>query len=268
MELLMKKEIVFHIVIVVLIMMISGCETSISKLESEKINGAVITVKHIQSNDDKEFLEIALSNVPNLLFNTSLPDASGRIYLTSYNYFCSSIFGWNDFTMDVSASGTLIENGGRTLLHINSPIEVIGISSGKIRYNEERLIDDSALRTLNNRYERILALSEWMHTQSDVPLFNDEKDFENYWKPLIFPELVSARKRPSSWKKENAEWNRADDINWNVSYTENLFPEDLHVYRNSGGLLRDWEEALSWIYVEYHWNDVCNQLSDAILFAK
>jgi hypothetical protein len=277
------RKIIFYFAIVFLLIVMTAC-TSLMEITGRLLDGTStasktietyeeaeinnIVLKQMRGKDGNDFLAITLSNVPNITFRSSMPNANGMLYITSYTFLCSSVFGWNEFTMDVSASGTFKEYGDSASLQINSPIEIIGISSGKIRYNNERLIDDSAIRTLNNRYERILALVEWMKTQNDVPTFTSEKDFQSYWKPFILPELVSAKKRPVSWSKEYTEWNRVNDINWNVSYTQNIFPEELHIYRNSGGLLRDWEESLSWIFLVYTWNDLCNQLNNTILLRK
>jgi hypothetical protein len=280
----MKKENIFFITIILLLVLITGCTSLMEKtgqfldgslLEAKKINeyrvtkngGSVVNTMQ-NKKDGNEYLLITTDAMPNITFKASMPDASGRFYVTSYTFLSSSVFGWNEFTMDVSASGTFAVSGNTASLQINNPIEVINISSGKIRYNDERLVDDAALRSLNNRYERILALVEWMKAQPNVPVFTSEKHFSSYWQPIILPESLSAKKRPSSWSKEDTEWNYADDINWNVTYTKKIFPEDLHIYRNSGALLRDFEEAISWIYLEYDWNDLCNQLNATIQLTK
>lgn len=279
----MKKKFFLHAVIFLFIILITGC-TSLMEKAGQLLDGTLLeakklaeykesendrfVLKHMRGKDGQEYFLITDSRMPALSMKTSMPDSSGRLYLTSYTFLCGSVSGWNEFTMDISASGTIENNGDNLSLHINAPIELIHISSGKIRYNDERLIDDSAVRSLNNRRERILALVEWMKMQQDAPSFTSEKDFQSYWQPLILPESVSAKKRPSAWSKEDELWNRGEDINWNVSYTQKIFPEELHVYRNSGALLRDWEESFSWIFLEYTWNDLCNQLSETIRLTK
>jgi hypothetical protein len=274
MELLMKKRICMYSAITLLILSFSGCvvlrmtgqlldgTVTASKtiaVYEETVNGG-ITVKQEQRKDGTEFLVISLDTEPNLMLYTSVPDASGRIYLTSYTFLCSSTSGWNEFTMDISAGGTFTAEGNTASLQITSPIEIIGISSGKIRYNDQRSIEDAALRSLRNRYERIIALVEWMKSQADIPVFNSEKEFQSYWKPIILPELISKKNKPASWSENQAEWNRSEDIKWNISYTRQIFPEDLYEYRNSGGILRDFEEALSWTYFEYNWTMIANEL--------
>jgi hypothetical protein len=234
----------------------------------EEAGNSGVMVKHMQSKDGNDFLTISFGMMPHIIFKSSMPDVTGRIYLTSYTFLCSSFSGWNEFTMDISGIGTFENKGDHHLLQIQSPIETIEISSGKIRHNDERISGDAAMRALRNRYDRIAALVAWMQTQSPRPRFYYEEDFQSFWQVRILPELVSSKNRPASWSANDELWNRAEDVKWNVSYTQKIFPEELHVYRNSGGLLRDWEEALSWIFLAYKWNDLCNQLNSTILFAK
>jgi hypothetical protein len=46
-----------------------------------------------------------------------------------------------------------------------------------------------------------------------------------------------------------------------------VFPEALWEYRNSAAMLRDWEEALPWIYMEYSWDYIINSFN-GITFQK
>jgi hypothetical protein len=79
---------------------------------------------------------------------------------------------------------------------------------------------------------------------------------------------VSKKKRPPEWKEENALWVRAEDVNWNAAYTESLLPEDLRILRDSGSLLRDWEEAFDWICFEYAWKNTGGYLSGEITMKR
>jgi hypothetical protein len=80
--------------------------------------------------------------------------------------------------------------------------------------------------------------------------------------------MVSKRKRPSGWKQEGDKLVMTDDIKWNTDYTQRLFPEELWPVRNSGTMLRDWEEALAWIYLEYEWKNIKDMLSNQIILRE
>jgi hypothetical protein len=143
-------------------------------------------------------------------------------------------------------------------------VEALDITGGKIRLDERRLNGEEALFSLRNRYQRIKVLGDWMKSQSDVPLAAsaNREDFEKYWKPLLLPEIVRGKFRPESFKNREGHRVRAEHVSWNAGYTAALFPEDLAEYRNSGALLRDWEETVEWIYLEYAWDRIFGVLQE------
>jgi hypothetical protein len=227
-----------------------------------------IELRQVRSKDGAESIVISGEDFPALRLRGSVPGSDGSFYLKALYFLGGNITGWNEFTLDLSGTGTFIPQGERAILKLREPIEFVQISAGKILHNGKRLIGDEALTSLRNRHERILALAEWMHSRDETPLFKSQDDFENYWKPVLLPELASAKERPPGWVPEEAVWVRGEDINWNKTYTEILFSEDLWVLRNSGALLRDWEEALAWIYFVYQWDYFTGLFKDGLVLAK
>jgi hypothetical protein len=236
-------------------------------------SGSVEVRRLLRKADGLEFLAISAGVLPTLRINGSPPEADGRFYLTSIDFLCSSLMGWNEFTLDISGSGIFLtsrgagQEAGKAFLRLDIPVEAVGVSRGKIRRAETRLTGQEALSALRNRLERITTLTEWMRRQDadpPVPPFHNAAEFESWWLPLLLPELVSPGRRPSAWTEEGAVWQRAEDISWNTSYTSKVFPEDLWKVRDSGTLLRDWEEALDWIYLMYEWDELFYALSNDI----
>jgi hypothetical protein len=226
--------------------------------------------------DGEEFIDITSGAMPNLRFRGSMPSFSeildrstgGRFELNSLYFLSPNLTGWNEFTLELSGGGHLTATGTRATLHLDLPVEKAGITAGKIRRDNNRITGEEAVTALHNRQERISALTEWMHARSEPRDFKDQKEFDNYWKPILLPELVSAKKRPQDWTEENAVWVTADDVKWNTTYTQTHFPEELHKVRDSGTLLRDWEEALSWIYFDYEWDRLIASLNKDITLIK
>ena len=142
------------------------------------------------------------------------------------------------------------------------------ISSGRIRRFNTFITSGDALSALRNRNERILSIVEWMNTIKDAPNGQTIKDFKKYWKLLLFPEIVCNKQRTVDWFQENDRFALVEDIYWNTGYTERVFPEELIPIRNSGMLLRDWEEALSWIYMEYELENIIEILSNQIILQR
>jgi hypothetical protein len=97
----------------------------------------------------------------------------------------------------------------------------------------------------------------------------DPAEFEARWKPLLFPELYKPKDRPAAWAEtDTGEWVLGEDLRWSVAYTEALLPEALWPVRNSGTLLRDWEEAAAWIRLEFEWDTIVKYLSGKIELTK
>jgi len=227
-------------------------------------NDPKIELKEIKSKDGEETIEITNSAWPSLALRGTR-GAEDNFHLTEARFLSSHVNGWNEFTLDLLGSGFYSSHG---ILYIEKDLERVQISSGKIRLKGNRITGASALVPLRNRRERILVLTEWMkewqNKTGNSISFSGQKEFENYWKPRLFPELVLAKKRPTEYssilnaEKQNTEWRRADGIKWNLNYTEYLLPKELRELRNSGALLRDWEEAQPWIFMEYSWDMIVN----------
>ena len=215
-----------------------------------------IEITEVQNRDGEHSVIITLNQFPAVSLRGTLPDSQNLFFLTAMYYLGGNEHGWNEWRLDISAAGNLRLGEEIAALAINGGIEAVEISAGRIHRFDTRITGDEALRNLRNRQERVLSLSEWMLKQNDAPRALSERDFNRHWRPLLFPEIVSARRRPVNWRQEGDIWARAEDIRWNISYTERVFPEELWEVRNSGTLLRDWEEALSWIYLKYEWESI------------
>ncbi|MCL2800698.1 MAG: hypothetical protein FWD28_02950 [Treponema sp.] len=186
---------------------------------------------------------------------------------TSLEYLAGNVHGWNEFSLELTGSGSLILQDITAELKITENIEAINITQGRIHRFDTRITGNEALIALQNRRERIQSLCEWKKTINS-PAGLNIRDFERYWKPIILPETVSARHRPPDWLRNTDVFTRAEEINWNTGYTERTFTEELRNVRNSGTLLRDWEEALSWIYFEYNWENIIELLKDNKIFTS
>ena len=225
-------------------------ERRISAYSSQKME-----ITKVQNRDGEHSVIITLNQFPAISLRGALPDGQNLFFLTGMYYLGGNEHGWNEWRLDISAAGNLKLGDENAWLTIHSGIEAVQISEGRIHRFDTRITGDEALTSLRNRQERILSLSEWMLNQH-APKGLSQRFFDRHWKPLLFPEIVPARRRPANWRQQDDIWARAEDIRWNISYTERIFPEELREVRNSGTLLRDWEEALSWIYLKYGWENL------------
>jgi len=211
---------------------------------------------------------ITMSKYPTMRFRASEPDESGEFNMVSLNYLGGSSQGWNEFRLDLSGEGRLALDETTASISVLNEIEPIQITFARIKRYDTRLSGNEALALLRNRHERIKTIAEWMNASEAAPKDIELNKFEKYWKPILFPELVSKKKRPADWQRENDQWDKAESIRWNKSYTERLLPEELREIRNSGTMLRDWEEALDWLYNEYEWSRIKETLSQETILQK
>ena len=234
-----------------------------------------IEVKGLKLKNGEEILEISGGAWPGLAIRGSMPEPDGSFSLREARFLSSHTHGWNEFTMDIFGSAIFLNQDPATgILRIMGDVERVEISSGKIRLKSSYITGAAAMTSLRNRRERITALTGWMNERlhdgshddgHETPAFADIGEFEGYWKRMLFPELVSGKNRPEEYSVHNAEWKREDSVRWNLGYTGTVFQEGLWEYRNSGAMLRDWEEALPWIFMEYSWNMIINSFNNTVL---
>jgi hypothetical protein len=211
-------------------------------------------------------LDILIEAVPFITIRASVPEPNGSFYLKSLDYLGGNSMGWVEFSLALSGGGTFIPRaGGVSTLRLRPPTEAALITGGQIHRGETLLSGEDALRALNNRYDRIRALAEWMRGE-DAPekAAGRLEDFEAHWKPLLLPELVPRKKRPRLYDAGGPRV-MAEQIFWDTAYTEAVLPEELRFLRDSGTLKRDWEESRQWIFLLYAWDRIFNTLETEAL---
>jgi hypothetical protein len=227
--------------------------------------GAGVEMRLTRARDGTEFLLMDIDAFPFITLR-AIPDEGGRLQLAAFQFLSSNLNGWNEFTLDLVGSGVLTIEEAEAQVRIDTLIPV-EISAGEILHNGVRLSGETALSNLRNRAERITALVAWMRGIT-APAFRTQAAFEAYWKPLLLPELIPAAERPVIWTRQNAVWKHAEDVAWNATYTATMFPESLWTLRDSGALLRDWEEAVTWIYFVYQETYVVEAFSKDYLLSR
>ena len=245
--------------------------------------GVRVSRKRVTAQD-REYILIEFAAFPTLGIRASAPDRNHRIVLESLEFFSPNQDGWNVFSREISGGGHFKDEWYTAFLAIPEAPEVLDISAGRVLRGGVRITGNEALTALRNREERIAALVSWMASRLEGedprPSFKDEAAFAEFWEPLLFPEMVPAKKRPPKWSalppdavgSGQGRRQRGEDIAWSVDYTEALFPpetaENLRPVRNSGTMLRDWEEALPWIFYQFEWDAIIASLSSEIRLVK
>jgi hypothetical protein len=289
---------VLLLVLLILVSAFTGCSTIVEKAghvldgsafaeKTESVygnreagfggKGVQVSRRRIKAQD-REYILIEFAAFPTLRLRASPPGKDHRIVLESLEFFSPNQNGWNVFSREISGEGRFKDEWYAAFLAIPRAPELLDISGGRILRNGVKIAGDEALTALRNRGERIEALVLWMASRLEgedpFPDFPNQGAFEEFWTPILFPETVPAKKRPPEW---TGDWRggrrqRGEDISWSVDYTEALFPpgtaESLRPVRNSGTLLRDWEEALPWIFYQFEWDAIIGSLSSEIRLVK
>jgi hypothetical protein len=221
-----------------------------------------VTVRETRAKDGATYFLISLDVYPFVTLRTTTPDERGAVKPVAFQFLAGSYDGWNEFTLDLTGHGAYEQS----VLSIRELMPV-AISAGKLLHNGRRLSGEDALSSLRNREARIEAIVEWMRGITAPKRFASLEAFEAYWKPLLVPEVVGAKERPVIWER-GAETKRGEGVEWNSKYTASMFPQDLWELRDSGALLRDWEEASAWIYFVYDQEYIIEQFSKSYILRK
>jgi len=224
-----------------------------------------IEISVVENKNKEKSIVIEIKEYPMIKISGTFPDENGLFLLTSLEFLAGSTHGWNEYSLELMGAGNLKFED--TVIFNIEEIESVQITEGRIHRYDTRLTGNEALSALRNRRERILALTEWMASLNLVKGQTAE-GFEKYWQPILFPETVSKNEKPADWLQEGDKFKKSEDIRWNTSYTERKFSQELRPIRDSGTLLRDWEEALDWIYLEYEWENIVELLLKEYILTK
>jgi hypothetical protein len=230
-------------------------------------NSAGLTFSIFSKKDGGRYGIFALKAIPYIQFYCTEPDESGLFFITRLHFLFSNLDGWMEGGMDVSGTGSLAGTGN---FSINGELTIGNITRGSIRRRDRHISGEQALTELRNRSERIAALTGWMKEyaapQDESGILITFEHFENYWQSILLPETVKSKLRPVRFNTlnsagSNAQYAYGEDIKWNSTYTQELLPEQLCSLRDSGSLLRDWEEAAAWFYICYNWDTIIKMLN-------
>lgn len=135
--------------------------------------------------------------------------------------------------------------------------------AAKLRIKDSVLIGDQALKTLQNRLDRITSAIDLLTEENAISGFNHEfiefPDFEKTIGSILFPEKYGYKRdfikysNHNGSKKDKEKFLLRDGTYWNINFTKDVFPEYMWDVRNAGTLYRDWEETMDLFFYLYNW---------------
>ncbi len=167
--------------------------------------------------------------------------------VTELEWFNNWVDGWTEAKFLANGTITVARvqgSNGDGVLSIVTPVSVESPSWAKIRYRDTVIAPDTATTQIANRWDRVVAVTAFLAEKNIVCEKTGEKelkDFEERARKRLFPELYGYPE--GSRKGSAADRVRKEGVSWDTAYTREEFPEGLRAIRDSGTILRDWEEG-------------------------
>ena len=173
-------------------------------------------------------------------------------YVEGVQWFSNWHDGWTEAFVLASGKARLdTSKGKRISAEFIDPVQLEESQEAAIRYRDTILRGNDARVAFSRRLDRISAAVEFVterSTKAEKARISEKKAFMHYMEQELFPEVFGFPKgiQESSKVPENRE--RGEGINWDIRYTESIFPAEFAAIRNSGTLFRDWEETADLFY--------------------
>lgn len=219
------------------------------------LDGAALDLRVGKDRDGGDSVMWTHPSIPYLTFYGTRPSSNGIFHVTRVHFLAGNYGGWNEYECEASGTGRFRYFGeGNASWTLLTPIVRGDINYGKIRRDDTRIVGERAVDALRGRDERIRYLTNWMREIAPAAerQVNKEKilapsgytaqtEFERYWKPLLLPRTRAQKKAAPA------------------------LPELFQSEAAREALDTDWDEALSWIYVDYAWKNLTIVLNNEFM---
>ncbi len=213
------------------------------------------------------------------LQGVAFPDTEGRgwiLHIDELIWFNTWAQGWTEVRFSAWGSFRLesVNQGWR--LKILEPPHVGTVNEASIRYRNDYFYGDEARNKVQNRWNRIEALTDFLrsvlrqrtYTQRLATPGNENCAFENDLRSLVFPELYGYRKEYPDPGAGRNDFHLAENYRWNTLYSLTYLPEKLRKVRDTGTLLRDYEESPGLIYLSYLWSSLWDEVVPRLILKE
>jgi hypothetical protein len=175
-----------------------------------------------------------------------------ELTFSSMHWFNNWSNGWTEAEFSMSGQLQMLPKGQAWYASVVTPPRIGEPVRTSIRYFYDYLVGERALEEFSNRWKRILSLVTLLKERFQdrkldytVPKWSFGRSsqlpsFVEASRQFLFPELYGYAVPP----KGDGPSVRSESVSWSVDYTTTNFPENLRPIRNSGTMLRDFEECL------------------------
>ncbi|HOL57988.1 MAG TPA: hypothetical protein PLD75_10575 [Spirochaetota bacterium] len=245
-----------------------SCSTLVKSYKNNEKNSIDLTKVEIRENKKgNKWIEIKSKIINPIVFigNFNIDETGDiDIYINAMKFLATWPNGWTEGEASVYARLKLIKEDDYYRCKVEENFQFFEITKGAIRYQDDYYYDEKGLTNVKNKFDRIMALNEFLKNNNNMPEFFYTPIFKSKYgesykervERILFPEFFSDSiiyKDPEfKITDPSNDLVLAETILWNKKYTDKIFPEHLRNIRNSGTMLRDFEETIELCFAEYN----------------
>jgi len=253
---------------IVIFFLISSCATVVKTYKNNSSNKKELTKLEIKKDSKgKEWMELSSKLIhPIFLSGNFRVDNTGDIEfdINAIKFLTNWENGWTEGEGSVNAKLIFYKENDYYKCKVIENYEFFEITKGSLRFQDDFYYDEKGLNSVKNKFDRIIAVNEFLRTQKEFPDFFytslfKSKSGESYKQkvekilfPEVFPDSVLYKTKEYETKDVSNDLSIAETVVWNKLYTKKIFPENLQMIRDSGTMYRDFEETIELFYAEYN----------------
>lgn len=207
---------------------------------------------------------------------SGLARQSGELWILDVrgmDWFSNWAEGWTKASFVMEGELSLRRDGSAWRIVVDAEPRIENAVSASMRLYGDYFEGEQALNLFQHRWDRIQAANEVLKARFPDAWFDYAEprkirfawdlfarrvaNFQQAVRAFLFPELYGYEKgRPLA---EGRAFAKAESIRWDLAYTKERFPESLREIRDSGTMLRDFEECVGLWRLDFCWDALWEQ---------
>lgn len=191
---------------------------------------------------------------------------SWALTIEKMDYFGNWAEGWTEASFEAEGELSLRPSLDAWTMDVARVPAIEKPVSASIRLNGDYYSGETALGLFSRRWDRIQAVAEVLKLRFPGASFEND-GFERGVRAFLFPEIYGYGQAGAPAPKPGHKTKLGESIRWDVEYSASAFPEALREIRNSGTMLRDFEEGRGLWRLAFSWDEFRNQKLSAAVFS-
>jgi hypothetical protein len=190
--------------------------------------------------------------------------------------------GWTQASFEAEGELSLMPRGEAWAVVVARAPSIGKPTSASIRLYGDYFVGEAALGLISRRWDRIKAAAELLRQRFPDAWYDysEQKKAVFVWdlfarrvdsfdrgvRAFLFPELYGYAGAGAPPPRRGHGTSRGESISWDTEYSAAAFPEALREVRDSGTMLRDFEEGLGLWRLAFCWDEFWSQRMAAAVF--